>query len=125
RDDIPWRVGIVPVPRAAAVWEDVDGTWCDSGNAAYCWTIKLPTDGEGHPVELYGVEDGCFVGMVYYPEDEYSPPEGFFYCPAGVPSLDRVGQLRDNPGFDRMWRGPGVGPSTFFRESELASATPR
>ena len=121
RDDIPWRVGIVPVPRAVAVWEDVNGTWCDSGNAADCWTINLPTDRDGHPIEFGRAENGCFTGYVNYPEYE-GHGDVFFYCPAGVPSLDRGGQ-RHNPNFDRMWRGPGIEPSTWFREDELTAAT--
>lgn len=120
RDDLTWSVDITAVARA--VWEDLNGTWCDSGNPSHCWRISLPTDGDGHPVRLDDVWDGCFVGSVHY---ESPPPEGFFFCPAGVPSLDRGGQPRDNPAFDRMWRGPGIEPSTWFRAEELAAATGR
>jgi hypothetical protein len=121
-------VDVIPLPSVEPTWEDVDGTWCRTVDPSTCITIQGQRDVTfDAPLAFMEMRNGCFFGTE-------TPADGgganVLYCPAGLLTPGAgftYGELSepdgDNDEFDRIWFYNGIGPSTFFRQGEVAAAT--
>jgi len=107
----------------AAIWQDVNGTWCAAKDPNDCVTVALPTLA-GEPIVDSDVERtkaGCFraetkrTGFM-----AGSTPSALTFCPAGL--AYGVTNSTENVAYDRLVLDQRS-DALYYRDAEVAAAT--